>query len=402
MNRHLEIFWIFLKLGLISFGGPAAHIGYFKNMFVDKLQWLDSQAYSRLIALSQFLPGPGSSQIGFAIGHRRGGLLGGIAAFIGFTLPSVVLIFFVATFNSANYLGADSADSLDSVINGVIYGLKLLAVVVVADATLSMFRSFCQERRSMALALFTAVALLIIPSLLTQLSALFLAALIGSFSYQTTELANQGQEIAPNSIKNISSLSNVAPLALFFLLLFGLPLLFSGAFWADIFTIFYQAGSFVFGGGHVVLPLLQESIGEAVSTDRFLLGYATAQAVPGPMFSFAAFLGAELAVDSPLLGALLATIAVFLPGFLLLLAVQDTWESLSVKPRVAGAAWGVNAAVVGLLFSALYQPVFISAVSTPVDMAWVLCGYFALRVVKVPIMLLVLGFIIIGALSTAI
>jgi chromate transporter len=377
VNKLWEVFWRFLALGCVSFGGPAAHIGYFQTTFVQKLKWIDEESYARLISLSQFLPGPGSSQIGFAIGLRRAGVYGGIAAFLGFTLPSFLLLYFLATINT----GQNSADLL----SGVAHGLKLLAVVVVADATSSMFKAFCKERLSISIAVLTAASLLLFPSLGIQISVLVVAALVGSL---------YGKPVINKSDKK--ERFKTFPLVLFFVLFLGMPLITVISQWADIFSDFYQAGSLVFGGGHVVLPLLQQTIGDAIATDRFLLGYAAAQAVPGPMFSMAAFMGAEISPGSPLLGALIATAGVFLPGFLLVISLQGAWESLASKPKIAGATWGINAAVVGLLLAALYQPVFISAVSTPIEMALVILGFFALRTMSIPIVMLVIGFGITG------
>lgn len=379
MQTLFEIFWRFLALGCVSFGGPAAHMGYFQKAFVQKLQWIDNERYARLISLSQFLPGPGSSQVGFAIGLRRGGIAGGIAAFLGFTLPSFILM----------YLLANSPFSQNDTqwFTGVIHGLKLLAVVVVADACLSMFNSFCKEKHTVTIAVITAMALLIFPSLWMQMAVLIAAAIAGLFLHKTS--TNETPKMSAVKWKVIS---------IFALLFIALPVLAVWFPWATLVSNFYQSGSLVFGGGHVVLPLLQQSLGEAVSPDRFLTGYAAAQAVPGPMFTFATFLGADLMPSNPLIGALLATLAIFLPGFLLVISLQGSWESLAAKPKVAGAIWGVNAAVVGLLISALYQPVFTSAVMRPLDMALVILGFFALRTLKVPILLLVAGFIATGFL----
>lgn len=377
MNKLWEVFWRFLALGCVSFGGPAAHIGYFQTTFVQKLKWIDEESYARLISLSQFLPGPGSSQIGFAIGLRQAGVYGGIAAFLGFTLPSFLLLYFLATINTDQ----NSADLL----SGVAHGLKLLAVVVVADATSSMFKAFCKERLSISIAVLTAASLLLFPSLWIQISVLVVAALVGSLYGKPVINKNDKKE----RFKTF-------PLVIFFVLFLGMPLITVISQWADIFSDFYQAGSLVFGGGHVVLPLLQQTIGDAIATDRFLLGYAAAQAVPGPMFSMAAFMGAEISPGSPLLGALIATAGVFLPGFLLVISLQGAWESLASKPKIAGATWGINAAVVGLLLAALYQPVFISAVSTPIEMALVILGFFALRTMSIPIVMLVIGFGVFG------
>jgi len=355
-------------------------MGYFQKVFVKKLQWLDEAAYARLIALSQFLPGPGSSQLGFAIGLRKAGLAGGIAAFLGFTLPSFVLLFILATAH---------ASQSSEVFSGIISGLKLLAVVVVADATYSMFNTFCKNRLAVLLMTLTAVALLVLPGILTQMLALITAGLVGA-AYGAEPLRHS--DVAGRIYK--------LPLVIFITLFAGLPLVAAYSKEMALFSDFYQAGSLVFGGGHVVLPLLQELVGDSISTDRFLLGYAAAQAVPGPMFTIATYLGAEIMPNMPFIGAIVATLGVFLPGFLLVLSLHSGWESLADRPRIAGAAWGINAAVVGLLLSALYKPVFISAVHTPMEMALVIVGLFALRGLKVPIIGLVVLFGMAGYVSS--
>ncbi|WP_420597705.1 chromate efflux transporter, partial [Neptuniibacter sp.] len=339
MKAIWEVFWRFLLLGLTSFGGPAAHLGYFQKTFVEEKKWIEQDAYSRLIALSQFLPGPGSSQVGFALGLRRAGLPGGIAAFMGFTLPSFLILYLLAIYGSH----AESGWMV-----GIIHGLKLLAVIVVADATLNMQRSFCKEPSSLAIAALTAATLLIVPGLWIQMVVLILAASVGL-------LLHKGQtqkDCLPVKTRKL-------PLILFLCLFFALPLLASQSEWISLFSGFYQAGSLVFGGGHVVLPLLQQTVVDAVTPDQFILGYAAAQAIPGPMFTLATFLGAEMMQNLPLIAALIATLGIFLPGFLLVLGLQGSWESLAHRPKVTGAVWGINAAVVGLLLSALYQPVFI-------------------------------------------
>ena len=377
MKKVWEVFYRFLALGCVSFGGPAAHIGYFQKTFVEKLKWIDIEAYARLVSLSQFLPGPGSSQIGFCIGLRRAGLAGAVAAFIGFTTPSFLLLYLLATLEPGAAAGHWSG--------GVINGLKLLAVIVVADATLTMFKTFCAERLAAGIMALTSVLLLIAPGSLSQIAALILAAVIGMAFHNTEAAAAAGQ-----------GKITVFPLALFIILFAGLPVLAFSSAWFDLAASFYRAGSLVFGGGHVVLPLLQQSVGEAVGADRFLTGYAAAQAVPGPMFSLAAFLGAELSAAQPLAAALLATLAIFLPGFLLVLGLQGAWESLATKPAIAGAAWGINAAVVGLLLAALYRPVFSSAVHSPTEMALAIAGFFALNRLRVPVLMLVISFALIG------
>lgn len=374
------IFKTFFWLGWISFGGPAAHIGYFRNAFVEKMRWLTDEEYGQIVALSQFLPGPGSSQVGFAVGYKKGGLPGAISAFIGFTAPSVILMLVLAV---------ASSQLLDnSLFNSVIHGLKLLAVVVVADATYGMYKNFCTSAIATSLCVMTAVVLLLFPGIWPQILVLIVAALIGS-----QFLASQTQ-----SSETISQKVSFAPLVLFTALLLSLPLLGSYSQGIEVFGLFYQAGSLVFGGGHVVLPLLQTGIGDQLSQDAFLTGYAAAQAVPGPMFTFATYLGYVLMPTSPVLGALIATIAVFLPGFLLLLGVLKNWQVIASKPLISGALTGVNAAVVGLLLSALYQPIFTSAVSRGLDFALIVVGVWLLKSVKLPIVGLVGVFIAAGVM----
>ncbi|WP_420554186.1 chromate efflux transporter [Neptuniibacter marinus] len=389
MFKILEVFWRFLLLGCTSFGGPAAHLGYFQKTFVQDLKWLEQEAYAQLIALSQFLPGPGSSQVGFAIGLKRAGIAGGIAAFLGFTLPSFLIIYFIAT----TQFGEGSSG-----VNGLIHSLKLLAVVIVADATLNMQRSFCKEKRSLCIAILSAAALLILPNIWTQMAVLMGAAVYGVVeSRNQSHIENTALNIQKNSTSTVKSILAKPPFILFISLFLMLPPLAYISDWAALATSFYQTGSLVFGGGHVVLPLLQQSL-EHIDNDRFIAGYAAAQAVPGPMFTLATFLGAELTPNASLIGALVATLSIFLPGLLLVLSLQNTWESLAKQPRVAGAIWGVNAAVVGLLLSALYQPIFLSAVQSNIDFAIALIAFFILRQFKPPILLFVLSFIGLGFL----
>lgn len=376
-----ELFWRFLALGCISFGGPVAHLGYFRTAFVDRLKWLDEAAYGRLVALSQFLPGPSSSQVGFAIGYQRAGVAGGVAVFLGFTLPSFVLLYLLAI--------AGSTVTETVWFGGFVKGLKLLAVVVVADAVLGMYSTFCRCRLTGALCILTASALLVAPSMATQFAVLAAGALAGWRFLRAPEAP-------PGGRLHFSWL----PLTGFLLLLVGLPLLASLSPDLDLFSRFYQAGSLVFGGGHVVLPLLQQTVGDALPIDRFLLGYAAAQAIPGPMFAMSAFLGAGMSPDHALAGALIAVIGIFLPGFLLILSFHDTWESLARKPGAAGAVAGVNASVVGLLLAALYQPVFVNAVFSPLDLALAIIGFFLLRALRLPILALVAFFAAAGILAS--
>ena len=387
ISRVWEVFWRFLLLGCVSFGGPAAHIGYFQQAFVQRLKWLDQAAYARLIALSQFLPGPGSSQIGFAVGLQRAGLAGGLAAFIGFTLPSFMLLFGLATIDT-DVMGSPLAQS-------IIQSLKLVALVVVLDACMKMQDSFCKNNLFIAIAVFTAVILLLAPSVLTQMGMLIMGATIGFF-YSTKDVEQKSSEQSENTRKIPF---RWLPLSLFALLFVGLPVVASLSSWTEIFSAFYQSGSLVFGGGHVVLPLLQQTLGEAVSSDRFLLGYAAAQAVPGPMFTLASFLGAELSPEYAFAGALIATVGIFLPGFLLVYGLQAGWEALAARPGVAGIVAGVNAAVVGLLYAAFFQLLVKAEVISVINIIAVLVGCFLLRRFKLHIFLLISAFVGMGALQ---
>lgn len=375
----LQIFKTFFWLGWISFGGPAAHIGYFRHTFVEKLKWISDEEYAQLVALSQFLPGPGSSQVGFGLGYKKGGLPGACAAFLGFTLPSVVIMLLLALVSSQV---TDTA-----LFQNVVHGLKLLAVVVVADAAWGMYKNFCRSPLTVGICVATAVALLVFSGIATQMAVLILAALIGVIALKGENKATE------HSFK-----PSLTPLLTFAALLLLLPLLTTAQPLVRLFNEFYQAGSLVFGGGHVVLPLLQNIVGEQISQDAFLTGYAAAQAVPGPMFTFATYIGYVLHPSSPILGAIVATLAVFLPGFLLMLGVLKNWQLLAANPRVSGALQGVNAAVVGLLVAALYQPVFSSAVSSGLDVGLILIGFYLQKQIKVPILALVLFFMFSGAM----
>ena len=376
--RFGKVFWEFLWLGCISFGGPAAHVGYFHRRFVVRLGWLDEATYARLLALTQFLPGPASSQLGFAIGRHRGGLAGGVAAFLGFTLPSFLIMVMVALY---------ATRLPEAWLNGLVTGLKWLAVVVVADAVLNLGGKFCRDRFTRGVALATAVVLWLFPGVGVQLLALLVAALIGRHWLKPSA--------APEDAGAGESRVAWLPFGLFaavWLLLW----LIGGGTLGGLARDFYSAGALVFGGGHVVLPLLEGFVGDAMSQDQFLTGYATAQAVPGPMFSLAAYLGAQLAPASPWLGAGVATLAIFLPGFLLVLALSDAWRALAARPAMAGAVAGINAAVIGLLLAALYQPVFLSAVAGPRDLALVVLGFLALRSGRVPLLALVVAVAALG------
>lgn len=366
-----QVFIQFLWLGCISFGGPAAHIGYFQRTFVQRLGWLTQAEFARLLALCQLLPGPASSQLGFAIGRHRAGLGGALSAFVGFTLPSFLLLLVAAI--GIGQLGSNLW------LDAALHGLKLLALIVVADAVLTMSRQFCATGMTQGIMVVTAAALWWQPGLLTQLLMLAGAALICACSQRGAGSGPATAEL-PSAA---SSQPHWPTLLLFGILFIGLPLL--GSPLGQLAADFYRAGSLVFGGGHVVLPLLQESVGHTLNEQQFLTGYSLAQLVPGPMFTLATYLGAQLQPEMPLIGALLATLALFAPGFLLLWAVGPCWQQWLAQPRLAGAVTGINAAVVGLLLAALYQPVWQSAVLAPTDLALAAIGFYLLRVVKLPV-----------------
>ena len=373
----VAIFRQFFLLGCMSFGGPAAHLGYFKRHFVDTLNWLSDTRYAQLISLSQALPGPGSSQVGFAIGVERAGVIGGITAFIAFTLPSFLIMLLLAV----------SAHQFDAVYFAIIAGLKLFAVVIVADATLTMAKSFCTSAALKLIAVMSTLALLLFPLLGTQIAILVSAAAIGAI-WPLLQLNTQTEPKA-----DTKSAFRWLPLGLFVLLL-AISFIPLGDDLA-LFAPFYQAGAMVFGGGHVVLPVLQAGV-PALSNDQFLSAYASAQAIPGPMFTIATYLGAQLTSEQPLIGAIAATLLIFTPGFLLMLAFQKSWLNLASKPRFASSIAALNAAVVGFLAAALYSPIWISAVHNLWQVALVIAAFAWLRMKKPPIWWLLALFISVG------
>ncbi|MBN2647069.1 MAG: chromate efflux transporter [Thiotrichales bacterium] len=373
------IFWRFFVLGWLSFGGPAAHLGYFRHTFVEKLGWVDEAHYSRLIALSQFLPGPGSSQVGFAIGLARGGQWGAWAAFVGFTLPSFGLLLAAA-------LIQPPADQ--PFFSAVIAGLKLLAVVVVADAVWGMAQNFCKTRLTQGVMLLTAVLLWLMPSMWLQLGLLLAAFALGWRFVQVTPPPTQAASTVFTSAGWVKwALLGAALLVMVHLL------------WQEslpsalvLFAQFLQAGALVFGGGHVVLPLLQPLVGAQVGSEVFLSGYALSQAVPGPMFTFATYLGAHLLPTAPFTGALLASLGIFLPGLLLMLWFLSSSSTLMQNAKVQGGMRLLNAAVVGLLLATLISPVAGSALHSLWDGILVLVALAVLRHFKLHILWLVLAF----------
>ncbi len=372
-----EVLRVFLKLGLTSFGGPVAHLGYFRNAFVLKRSWLDERAFGDLVALCQFLPGPASSQVGFAIGLMRAGYPGALAAWAGFTLPSAVAMTLVAY--GAGALSGPAGE-------GLLHGLKLVAVAVVAQAVLGMAQSLAPDRPRAAIAILALILVAFAPGGVGQLGAIVVGGLLGLvFCREGAEAAAGGAEAA------VSRRMGVVFLAAFFALL---ALSFApardGAF--AFLAAVYRSGALVFGGGHVVLPLLRAAVVDPgfVSDSAFLAGYGAAQAMPGPLFTFAAYLGAAAPAPGGGPGAALALIAIFLPGILVLLGALPFWHALRVRPGAQAAMAGVNAAVVGLLASALYDPVWTSAVLGPADFAIAAAGFAALVVWRAPPLAVVL------------
>jgi chromate transporter len=351
---------VFLRLGLTSFGGPVAHLGYFRAEFVERRRWLDEMAYADIVALCQFLPGPASSQTGISIGILRAGLPGGVCAWLGFTAPSAVAMvvfgYGVAAFGNLT----DSA---------WLHGLKIVAVAVVAQAVWGMARNLCPDRERATIAIGAAMVALAIPSAPGQIGAIAAGALIGRGLLRGAPPTEQ----RPLAVRLPRSWSVIA-LAVFFVLLLGLPLL-AGTVQSHTLALvasFYRSGALVFGGGHVVLPLLQSSVVPPgwVTNDAFLAGYGAAQAVPGPLFTFAAYLGTVMGpAPHGWLGGLICVVAIFLPSFLLLIGALPFWDTLRRGPGVQSALRGVNAAVVGLLLAALYRPVWTSAIFGPADFA---------------------------------
>lgn len=369
-----EVFAAFLSLGIRSFGGPVAHLGYFRDEFVVRRHWLDDQAYADLVALCQFLPGPASSQVGMALGYARAGYAGALAAFVAFTLPSAVMMLAVAA-------GASMAHSFWG--EGIIHGLKLAAVAVVAQAVLAMSRSLTPDRPRQAIAVCAAVLVLLVPFASVQLLVIALGALIG-----WRFLAAHAVPAELHPLPHPPRAHGVAFLALFILLLVAALLI---AQWPEttitrVLAVFFASGSLVFGGGHVVLPMLEAGLVPwAIPDTLFLAGYGAAQAMPGPLFTFAAFVGSAMSITPHgVIGGLAALLAIFLPAMLLVLGALPFWAGLRTRPEARKAMAGVNAAVVGLLAAALYDPVFTAGVSSRADMAIVIAALFMLEGWKKP------------------
>lgn len=371
-----EVFRVFLKLGLTSFGGPIAHLGYFRNELVVRRKWIDEAGYADLVALCQFLPGPASSQVGFALGILRGnGLLGGLAAWFGFTMPSAIILFAFA-------LGA--AAFIGPAAEGFLHGLKLVAVAVVAQAIWGMAKTLTPDRTRVGIALAAIALVVVFVGSFGQVAAIVLGACAGLWLCRGEAVPLSGHLSFP-----ISKRRGVIALVLFAALLVVPPFAVAatGLQTLALFDAFYRSGALVFGGGHVVLPLLQAEVVTPgwVTNEAFLAGYGLAQAVPGPLFTFAAYLGAVVGpAPNGAAGAAIALVAVLLPGMLLVYGTLPFWDALRLRPAAQAAMRGANAAVVGILGAALYSPVWTSAVLTPRDFALALAGFLLLTVWKTP------------------
>ncbi|OJY42483.1 MAG: chromate transporter [Rhizobiales bacterium 64-17] len=377
----LEVLLVFARLGLTSFGGPVAHLGFFRTEFVTRRGWLDDRAYADLVALCQFLPGPVSSQVGIAIGLSRAGYAGALAAWTGFTLPSAIALVLFA-------YGVSGMGDIAHV--GWIHGLKVAAGAVVAQALLGMMRTLAPDTSRATLAVAAAVIVLAMPSAWGQVGAIGLGAAVGFWLLRTD------MPVEPATLPLAASrTAGAVSLALFFILLVGLPLLAAivPSQALAMFEAFYRAGSLVFGGGHVVLPLLQASVVTPgwISNDAFLAGYGAAQAVPGPLFTFSAYLGAVMGPQpNGWAGAVLCLVAVFLPSFLLVIGALPFWQYLRRKPAAQAALRGVNVAVVGLLLAALYNPVWTAGIVSPADFALAATAFLLLFMWQTPPWLVVL------------
>ncbi|MGA8610316.1 MAG: chromate efflux transporter [Xanthobacteraceae bacterium] len=376
-----EVFAVFLRLGLTSFGGPIAHLGYFHEEFVVRRRWLDEKTYVDLVALSQFLPGPASSKVGIAIGLSRAGYFGALAAWAGFTLPSAIaLVLF----------GYGVAALHNALHSGWLHGLMVAAVAVVAQAVLTMMRSLTPDRARATLAVVAAIIVTALPSSVAQIGAIVLGAVAGLILFRGAPPTDH--ESLPHPV---SGPAGITAIVVFFAILIALPLITAAVpnHPLQLFEAFYRAGSLVFGGGHVVLPLLQAAVVPPgwVSNDAFLAGYGAAQAVPGPLFTFSAYLGTVMGpAPNGWIGAILCLIAMFLPAFLLVIGPLPFWDELRRRPRTQAALRGVNAAVVGLLLAALYNPVWTSGITNAGDFALGVAAFLLLLMWKTPPWLVVM------------
>jgi chromate transporter len=385
----LEVLRVATGLGLTSFGGPVAHLGYFRREYVERRKWLDERTYAELVGLCQSLPGPASSQLGIAIGTRRAGALGGVAAWVGFTLPSAIALVIFAAF-------ASSVDLADA---GWVHGLKIAAVAVVALAVYQMARRLTPDWTRRVMAVIAAAAALLLTTPFAQIAIIGVGAVAGLLILAPPEPTTTDDERSP-----ISRAIGIAALATFFGLVVLLPIARVGdGQVAAMVDAFFRDGALVFGGGHVVLPLLHTSVVDTgwVSNDQFLAGYGAAQAVPGPLFSFAAYLGA-IQAPSPngIPGALIALVAIYLPSFLLIFGTLPFWHWLRRSPSFGKALAGTNAVVVGLLVAALYTPIWTSAITGVLDVVVAAAALTALATGRVPPIVVVVGCAIVGQLMT--
>lgn len=383
-KAFLEIFLISTRLGLTSFGGPTAHLGYFHEEYIRRRKWMDEKSYADLVALAQFLPGPASSQVGIGIGIMRGGVIGGVISFLGFTLPSVIALIIFASLLTEFDIGNA----------GWIHGLKIVAVAIVAHAIIGMAKNLTPDLKRKAIALFALIITLVWQATFSQVGVILLAALFGFLLFRKHD-----ENAEESSQFPISKSVSVISLGLFLGLLFLLPVIreLTGSDWIAMFDSFYRSGSLVFGGGHVVLPLLEQEFVPTgwISEESFLAGYGATQAVPGPLFTFASYLGT---VMKGWQGGVIATIAVFLPAFLLILGALPFWDQLRGNVKIKGAIMGVNAAVIGILISALYFPIWTSSILAPTDFALAAILYSMLAYWKLPPWIVVLTGAIGGSL----
>lgn len=379
-RRIYEVFDAFLRLGLTSFGGPIAHIGYFRREFVERRKWVNESQFAQLLAMCQFLPGPASSQMGFSLGLMRAGWLGSIAAFVAFTLPSAFLLLLFAQF--AGFMTGPLG-------NASIHGLKLVALVVVAHGVAGMARNLCPDFRRAVIAVFATIMLMAWSGVWLQVLTIILGAIAGLFLLRNIYIPTETALKLPYGVRTGGVL-----VACFCVLLFGLPLLhFADVTILNVVEAFYRSGALVFGGGHVVLPLLEQALVAPgwLNIDDFMAGYGAAQAIPGPMFSLAAYLGAHLPGNAGgLIGAPVALVAIFLPGFLLVSGLLPLWSTIASHRSTAKIIGGVNAAVVGVLAAALYHPVWTSAIASPADIVIAIIGIALLGICRLHAMFIVL------------
>ncbi len=390
-KKTLEVFLVFLRLGLTSFGGPIAHLGYFRDEFVVRRKWLSERSYADLVALCQFLPGPASSQVGLALGLSRAGYGGAFAAWTGFTLPSAIALTLFA-------MGVSTYGELLS--TGALHGLKIVAVAVVAQAVWGMARTLCTDALRVTIMAAATGAVLFFPTALGQVSVIVASAILGVIVLKPVPVSDH--EPLPLMVRRRTG---AMFMTLFLILLVGLPIIaeISSNHTLSLVDSFYRAGSLVFGGGHVVLPLLQAEVVPPgwVSNEAFLAGYGAAQAVPGPLFTFSAFLGASMtSAPSGVIGAIICLLAIFAPSFLLVVTALPFWERIRCNARMQTALAGINAAVVGLLLAALFTPVWTSAINKPQDFALGLVAFVALMFWKLPVWLVVIATGFVGWLIT--